>query len=268
MLSRQSGLEIPGIGVLMVRVLLVEDDPLISKVLVYYMEQEETYTVTCAETAGEALARARDKFDIILMDILLPDANGIELCERLRQWHDCPIIFISCLDDSNTIVNALSSGGDAFITKPFDNKVLIACMEANLRRYAAQPPAQIKNTIEGGGLVLDANRHVVIKNDREIKLSDTEFRLLSFLMLNAGRNLPPRSYTSVCGEVAATGTHGPCLSIFIICDISWKRTPRIPDTSLWNGERGIRFPSVRALVALNSITPMPADRCSTGSRGK
>lgn len=176
----------------MVRVLLVEDDPLISKVLVYYMEQEETYTVTCAETAGEALARARDKFDIILMDILLPDANGIELCERLRQWHDCPIIFISCLDDSNTIVNALSSGGDAFITKPFDNKVLIACMEANLRRYAAQPPAQIKNTIEGGGLVLDANRHVVIKNDREIKLSDTEFRLLSFLMLNAGKEFTPK----------------------------------------------------------------------------
>lgn len=185
----------------MTRVLLVEDDPLITKILLYYMEQEETYAVTRARTAGEAMAKARDKFDIILMDILLPDANGIELCERMRTWHDCPVIFISCLDDSETIVKALSSGGDAFITKPFDNKVLLACMEANLRRYAAQPVSQYKNTIEGGGLVLDANRHVVMKNGEEIRLSDTEFRLLSFLMTNTGKEFTPKElYKRVWGS--------------------------------------------------------------------
>lgn len=186
------------------RVLLVEDDPLIIRVLLYYMEQEETYDITCAKTGGEALAKARDKFDIILMDILLPDANGIELCERLRKWHDCPIIFISCLDDSETIVKALSAGGDAFITKPFDNKVLIASIEANLRRYTAQPVSQPQNIIDKGGLVLDANRHVVVKNGAEIKLSDTEFRLLAFLMLNIGKEFTPKElYKHVWGSCSA-----------------------------------------------------------------
>jgi len=179
-------------GSLMIRVLLIEDDPLIAKILIYSLEKEEIYSVVHAKTAGEALARARDKVDIILMDVLLPDANGIDLSERMRTWHDCPIIFISCLDDSDTIVQAFSSGGDAFITKPFDNKVLIACMEASLRRYAIQRDNQPKNTIEGCGLVLDANRHVVKKRDQEIKLSDIEFRLLSFLMNHAGKEFSPK----------------------------------------------------------------------------
>lgn len=189
------------------RVLLVEDDPLISNVLLYYMEQEEIYHVTCARTAGEALSKARDKFDVILMDILLPDANGIDLSERLRTWHDCPIIFISCLDDSDTIVRALSAGGDAFISKPFDNKVLIACIEANLRRYGVQPVSLPNNIIESAGLVLDANRHVIIKDGTEIKLSGTQFRLLSFLMANIGRQFTPRElYKHVWGSSSVGDT--------------------------------------------------------------
>lgn len=186
------------------RVLLVEDDPLITNVLLYYMEQEEAYHVTCAKTAGEALAKARDKYDVILMDILLPDANGIDLSERLRTWHNCPIIFISCLDDSDTIVRALSSGGDAFITKPFDNKVLIACIEANLRRCSAQPLPFMQNTIESGGLVLDANSHIVIKGNNKITLSDIQFRILSFLMVNNGKCFTPRElYRRVWGSSSA-----------------------------------------------------------------
>ncbi|HQB63379.1 MAG TPA: response regulator, partial [Sedimentibacter sp.] len=82
----------------MTRVLLIEDDPLVAKTILYYLDNSETYEVVWAKTGGEAFANARDKYDVILLDILLPDVDGIELCERLRQWHDCPIIFISCLD--------------------------------------------------------------------------------------------------------------------------------------------------------------------------
>ena len=184
----------------MTKVLLVEDDPLVAKVILYYLEQAETYEVVWAKTGGEPFARARDYFDVILLDILLPDADGVELCARLRNWHDCPVIFISCLDGSDTIVQALEAGGDDFITKPFDNKVLEARIQANLRRFrhAVQPNS---NQLACAGFSLDAARHMVVKPSGEVKLSATEFRILSFLMQNPGKHYTPRElYVNVWGE--------------------------------------------------------------------
>lgn len=188
----------------MTRVLLVEDDALIAGTVMYYLEKTESYEVTQAKTAGEALGKARDRFDVILMDILLPDANGIDLCERMRQWHDCPIIFISCLDNSETIVRALAAGGDDFVTKPFDNSVLIARIEANLRRYQAKPFPGASNVIRCGDLTLDATTHRVTCKGREVGLSMTEFRLLSFLMSNPGQHYTPKElYRKVWGSSSA-----------------------------------------------------------------
>ena len=80
----------------MIKVLLVEDDTIVAKIILYYLEEEKLYEVKWAKTGGEALARARESFDVILMDVLLPDVNGIDLCEKLREYHDCPILFLSC----------------------------------------------------------------------------------------------------------------------------------------------------------------------------
>jgi DNA-binding response OmpR family regulator len=184
----------------MTRVLLIEDDELVAKVILYYLEQAETYEVIWVKTGGEAYAKARDKFDVILLDILLPDVNGVELCSRLKEWHDCPVIFISCLDNSNTIVQALECGGDDFIAKPFDNKVLEARIKANLRRVS-KVPHKDKNILECIGFKLDANRHIVIKSEEELKLSSTEFRILSFLMQNPEKYYTPKElYFKVWGE--------------------------------------------------------------------
>ena len=87
----------------MIRVLLVEDDPVIRDTTRYFLNSQQNYEVVCAETGGEALSHARENFDVILMDILLPDTNGMDLCQRLRSWHHCPIIFTSCLDDTFTL---------------------------------------------------------------------------------------------------------------------------------------------------------------------
>lgn len=188
----------------MVNVLLVEDDSLIADTLMYYLGKAESYHVTCAKTAGEALAKARDQFDLILMDILLPDADGIDLCRHMRQWHDCPVIFISCLDNSETIIRALAAGGDDFVTKPFDNNVLIARIEANLRRYHEKPFPDAANIIHCGDLTLDFNHHMVTKAGQEVKLSITEFRLLSFLMQNPGKHYTPKElYRNVWGSISA-----------------------------------------------------------------
>ena len=126
----------------MIRILLVEDDPVIRDTTSYFLNCQQNFEVVCADTGGEALSHAREKFDVILMDILLPDTNGMQLCQTLRSGHHCPIIFTSCLDDVDTIVHALELGGDDFLTKPYDNKVLVARILANVRRVqmdAAEP---------------------------------------------------------------------------------------------------------------------------------
>jgi len=185
----------------MVRVMLVEDDSIIARIIQYYLKQEAFYEVVWAKTAGEALALARDHFDVILLDVMLPDVSGIELCGKLREWHDCPIIFISCLDDSSTIVNALEMGGDDFITKPFDNKVLAARIQANLRRAAVAAPKPRKNLLSCDSFSLDANRQMILQGEEEIKLPPMEFRVLLYLMQNPGRHVTAEElYKKVWGK--------------------------------------------------------------------
>ena len=100
----------------MIRILLVEDDPVIRDTTSYFLIFMQFFEFVCAVSGGDSLSHAREKFDVILMDILLPDTNGMDLCQRLRSWHHCPIIFTSCLDDTDTVVRALELGGDDFLT--------------------------------------------------------------------------------------------------------------------------------------------------------
>lgn len=166
----------------MIRVLMVEDDPVIRDTTRYFLESQQNFSVTCADTGGEALSHAREIFDVILMDILLPDTNGVDLCQRLRSWHHCPIIFTSCLDDTETIVRALELGGDDFVSKPYDNKILLARIMANIRRVqmdAAEPSA---NGYHCAAFSLDANSHCVQKGAASIHLADMEYRILNLFV--------------------------------------------------------------------------------------
>ena len=184
----------------MIHVLLIEDDTAIAKIIQYYLKMEKGYEVAWVKTAGEAMAFGRRQFDVILLDILLPDVNGIEMCQSLRKWQNCPIIFISCLDDSGTVVRALEAGGDDFIVKPFDNKILAARIQANLRRVSRQVQ-------ESGGMFafrdfsIDPVQHCVCRDGKNWKLSDMEYRILYFLMQNAGRYFTAAEiYSAVWGK--------------------------------------------------------------------
>lgn len=185
----------------MVEVLLVEDDPVIARIVQFYLEEEASYRVTWAKTAGEAMAQAGEHYDVALLDILLPDVNGIDLCTRMREWHKCPIIFISCLDNTDTIVNALSAGGDDFITKPFDNRVLVAKIEACLRRASKYQTEVSNGLFVCEGFTLDPTERVVRKPGGEERLSPQEFRILHLLMTNPGRYFTADEiYTRIWGK--------------------------------------------------------------------
>lgn len=166
----------------MIRVLMIEDDPVIRDTTRYFLEGQGNFSVVCAATGGEALDHARESFDVILMDILLPDTNGVDLCQRMRAWYHCPVIFTSCLDDTDTIVRALELGGDDFVAKPYNNKVLLARIMANIRRVQMDAAEPSLKGYHCAAFTLDSDSHSVVRGDRAIHLADMEYRILSLFV--------------------------------------------------------------------------------------
>lgn len=171
------------------RVLLVEDDDTIAKIIQYYLSQSGQYEVIHARNAGEALAQSRNPVDVVLLDIMLPDVDGVSLCAKLRERIYCPIIFISCIDDEATVVNALEMGGDDYLTKPFNCKILQARIEANLRRVkmdtTQKPPSKQKYR----GFTIDVDGHTIKKDGQSIALSPIEFDMLMYFVDQPNRVL-------------------------------------------------------------------------------
>lgn len=186
----------------MVKVLLVEDDENIARIIKRYLAQEGGYDVCWAADAQAALNTACGGQDIILLDVMLPGMDGIELCRKLRKWYKCPILFISCLNDSGTIVRALESGGDDYLVKPFDNVILDAKIQATLRRVHMDR-ARVPETSIFRDFSFDAEQQVIVKGGETIRLLAMEAHLLSYLIQHAGECFPASElYKNVWGGQA------------------------------------------------------------------
>lgn len=170
----------------MAHILLVEDDLEICEILQFYLLEKEEYHVTVVHSAEKALPLVRKrKFDLVLLDIMLQGMDGIDFCRELRKVSYCPVIFISCINDDETIIKALNMGGDDYLVKPFQASVLLARIEANLRR--CRMVHEENPQILVGELALDAKTHTIRKNGIPLILSPTEYEILYFLMMNKGR---------------------------------------------------------------------------------
>lgn len=170
----------------MKHILLVEDDEEICEILQFFLLERENYNVAIAHTSEQALALfSVRKFDLVLLDIMLPGQNGIELCAEIRKTSNCPIIFISCINDDETIIKALNMGGDDYLVKPFRAPVLLARIDATLRRTQTGN-AEYSHLI-AGDLRLDANQRCAYKKGEQIKLSPTEYGLLHYFMSKKGQ---------------------------------------------------------------------------------
>jgi two-component system KDP operon response regulator KdpE len=143
-----------------------------------------------ANDAEEALDLAAVKRpDAAIIDLVLPDLDGIELCRRLREWSDMPLIVLSAVGDEDAKVRALAAGADDYITKPFGPRELVARLQANLRRIGPDPEPAVITT---EGLVLDLAGRTVHRNGTEVHLTPTEFDLLRLLARNRGRLMTHR----------------------------------------------------------------------------
>jgi two-component system KDP operon response regulator KdpE len=186
------------------RVLVVDDEPHILRALRVVL-REAGYEVVPADTGDAAVrAAALQRPDAAIVDLLLPDGDGVEVTRALRAWSEMPILVLSAVQDEDEKVRALEAGADDYVVKPFGPKELVARLHAALRRVEA-PPAE--PAIEAGDLVVDlAARRVTVRGE-EVHLTPIEFDLLKTMARHRGRLLTHRMLlTEVWGPAYAGDT--------------------------------------------------------------
>jgi two-component system KDP operon response regulator KdpE len=165
------------------RILVADDEELMRRLLTSTLTRHN-YEVLQAATGNEALNSALEfEPDLVILDLLLPDMSGMEVCQKLRAWRQVPILVVSARGEESTKITALDMGADDYITKPFATGELLARIRALLRRSTAPPLAPA--VVETGPLKIDLMRRRVFHGDREIRLTRTEFEILTYLAQNA-----------------------------------------------------------------------------------
>ena len=171
-------------------VMVVDDDIRILRMMKRMLELEGFQTA--AVSGGEAALKTFEKEspDLILLDIMMPDIDGYAVCQRIREFSQVPIIMVTAKGDDKEKVIGLNFGADDYVTKPFSAGELAARVRAVLRRSGAQD-RPTESVFRYKDLLVDFAAHRVMVNNAELKLTSTEYRLLSYISLNAGRVITP-----------------------------------------------------------------------------
>jgi DNA-binding response OmpR family regulator len=169
------------------RILLVDDEPAVQTLLAYPL-RKDGYEVVSATDGREALDRfAETRFDLVVLDIMLPKLSGIEVCRRLRSKSQVPIIMLTAKDDEIDKVTGLEMGADDYITKPFSVREFRSRVRATLRRAEMGGPTQASEPIVAGDLEIDLERRAVAVRGEDVTLTYVEFEVLTALASSPGR---------------------------------------------------------------------------------
>ena len=170
------------------RLLVVDDEPNIRDLLATSL-RFAGFEVFTASTGNEAIREATEhQPDLVVLDVMLPDMDGFTVTRRLRdRGEQYPILFLTAKDETQDKVAGLTVGGDDYVTKPFSLEEVVARIRAVLRRTHGGTESTVESALMVGDLRLDEDSHEVHRGDVNIELSPTEFKLLRYLMLNAGR---------------------------------------------------------------------------------
>lgn len=168
------------------RVLVVDDEPQIRRALRLVL-RANGYDVT-EVAAGEAAldALACTTYDLMILDLVLPDVDGVEVCRRVREWSELPVLILSAHGEEDIKVRALDEGADDFVTKPFSAPELLARMRRALRRAGARV-APLQPVVTVGDVEIDLLKRRVLRGGEEVHLTPTEYELLRVLVQEAGR---------------------------------------------------------------------------------
>ena len=168
------------------KLLLLEDDTALGEGIRLALKSGDTEITLCRTLSEGRQALEQDAFDLLILDINLPDGSGLELLREVRRANTVPVILLTANDMETDIVNGLESGADDYITKPFSLAVLRARVNAQLRRTTAAP----SSVVEIDGFSFDFDRMEFRKNGQSIELSKTEQKLLRVLVENRGHAVP------------------------------------------------------------------------------
>jgi two-component system KDP operon response regulator KdpE len=184
---------------ILAHILVIDDEPQILRALRTILSAHH-YRVTVARNGEEGLAlAAAEQPDIIILDLGLPDMDGVQVCEQLRQWTQAPVIILSVRSEEKDKVKALDKGADDYLVKPFGTEELLARLRV-AQRHLVKSQSEPETVITTGTLVVDLARHLVTREGIEVKLTATEFKLLAYLVSHANRVLTHQNIlTSVWG---------------------------------------------------------------------
>lgn len=168
-------------------VLIIEDEPPIRKLLTIALEGKGYKVVDAEEGRGGVRLASSVKPELILLDLGLPDIDGKEAIQMIREWSQIPIIVCSVRDDDDEIITALDMGADDYVTKPFNPDILLARIHANLRKSATQEAGEPE--LVNGAIRMDLVRHEVFLQDERIALTPKEYKLLRYFMIHRGKML-------------------------------------------------------------------------------
>lgn len=189
------------------KILLVDDEKDIADLIEEVLRQDSFENIKKVYTGMDAVQVCREyQPDVVVLDIMLPDIDGIEVCKKIREFSFCSILFLSSKNDDIDKILGLSWGGDDYITKPFSPREIVYRIKAQLRRqqYQSVMRTDVKGVLTVGGLALDREGSRIYKNEKEIDLTGREFLLLSYLMENADKIISKeRLYEQVWGEYSS-----------------------------------------------------------------
>ena len=173
----------------MTKILIVEDEASFSEALEFLLGKEGFSIVTAATGTGALRKFEQGGIDLVLLDLMIPEVSGIEVCRQIRAKSKIPIIMLTAKDSEVDKVVGLEIGADDYVTKPYSSRELVARIRAVLRRNGNDEIESASGLLTVGGVKMDVDRHQVSVNGIPVSLPLKEFELLEFLMRNAGRVL-------------------------------------------------------------------------------
>lgn len=192
------------------KILLVEDNEMIVKGLVYSLSKEG-FETNIAYNAQEAESKIESNvYDIIILDVMLPDGNGFELCKHIKESKDIPIIFLTAKDDEKDVVNGFNLGADDYVIKPFRTMELISRIYNVLRRYNKD-----KNAIEIGQVRIDLEANRVYVDNKEVEFTALEYKILVLLYTNAGKTVTREKILDKIWDVAGNFVNDNTLTVYV-----------------------------------------------------
>lgn len=200
------------------KILLVEDDATIASGIEYSLQQEG-FVVSKAASVKEAYG-LMDGVDLYLLDLSLPDGTGYDVCKRVKEQSDKPVIFLSACDEEVNVVMGLDMGADDYITKPFRVRELMSRIRMVLRRYGisqnvSDTHENASGIIKVGNITVSVNDARVYKNGKDIELTALEYRLLLTLIQNRGQVLSRNQLLSGIWDIAGDYVNDNTLTVYI-----------------------------------------------------